>query len=442
MSLSPVSRVIEGHRPRKPEIPVSSKSLENIQNDTCGSFEMPVQRFPVISPASAHRQVAQMGWARSVLAGHPQCNVVKLNMAGSGNLAWNKADNPKGEGKEAMKKRALDGESQFNQLYGVSCDGIANAFRKDKMIWEKSYSTFSIAGPQGGGGLFDRGDNSIENNVRHGVDLLDGVISSQEGGRFYIGIKGHSRDAVAASQVAKIIEAKHADKIEAIRLLLCDPVPGPSHAGIDLEIDLNETYTPQEVRGGASYKHPEDNLESLSGKVESTLIYSLKLKLEHTLGFTPQIVRGAQRIILTTDNHTCGLDEKTGNNKREFERDKGGLKINELSPGVYFYDRGVLELLTDAGGLIQKIEVAGGFWLQSPREVVILKVLLEKFDNDPEIQNRITELTTSPKPDDLTDAYQFPDFGTPDGDAHEQNEESDDDGGHLSDMEIFNDCYS
>lgn len=436
---------------------------------------------------SMQRKVVQMQWAKDILKANPSFNVVKLNMAGSGNLAWNKAKNPDGLGLEALKdqkfkeegkKKDLDELSSsfrlgsyniseireqiikeiepekyllrkhlpkihkaingsrlrplrmlgsilgakrsskdyidsykifiesvnviedevnksFSELYGekaslLNVPNLSNTYKKTKNTPEgKNYATFSMAGPQGLGGVRDSGPNSIENNIKNGVKLLEEEIDKKPGNKFFVGIKGHSRDAVAASQVAKGIKATKNDRIERVDLLLCDPVPGPMHTGINVEIDLNETYSGKDVYPAT----PE--LASLGKGTRTTLIYSLALSDKHLVGFTPQTVINAQRIILTTDNHTCGLNKQDGNDpnhKRAFGSELGGLKINDIDDGVYLFKGAGLQPLKNGMEVIDAIKENSNWVFDESREYAILKALVVKFSGDVALEKRISEL--------------------------------------------------
>lgn len=101
----------------------------------------------------------------------------------------------------------------------------------------------------------------------------------------YILVKGHSRGGVAASIFANWLKdesSKEDSKVIRIELTLLDPVPGPLHFGKFNDITTSAT--------------------------QSTVIYSLTADrdLVHKIGFTPQIIRSADRIILTTEGHDCG----------------------------------------------------------------------------------------------------------------------------------------
>lgn len=468
----------------------SGKTNDEIPNSRHSSFHL-LNSQPLLPTINfMQRKVVQMQWAKDILTAKPDFNVVKLNMAGSGNLAWNKAKNPDGLGLEALKDqkfeeegkkndldelsspfklgsyniseirgqlnreidpkkylqskylpkihKAIDGSGlqplrmlgsifgakrsskdyidsykifiesvnviedevnkSFSELYGEKASlpnvpNLSNTYKKTKNTPEgKNYATFSMAGPQGLGGVRDSGPNSIENNIKNGVKLLEEEIDKKPRNKFFVGIKGHSRDAVAASQVAKGIKATKNDRIERVDLLLCDPVPGPMHAGINVEIDLNETYSGKDVYPATP------KLASLDER--TTLIYSLALNAKHLVGFTPQTVINAQRIILTTDNHTCGLNKQDGNDpnhKRVFRSELGGLKINDIPDGVYLFKGVELEQLHNGNEVIDKIRENSNWTFNTSREIAILKALVKKFPCDAALIERINILA-SPTP--------------------------------------------
>ncbi|MGH2717032.1 MAG: hypothetical protein ACRDJU_00425, partial [Actinomycetota bacterium] len=119
-------------------------------------------------------------------------------------------------------------------------------------------------------------------------------------------IRAHSRGAVAAPRVAKALRDFTAAKgiPVTLELVLFDPVPGPFHYGEDTSIELQ-------------------------GLSEFTLVYSVATGYPY--GFTPQRVFGAQRIIVSAQDHTAGLTAGFRFNREVYN----GSRLNSLPAGVY-----------------------------------------------------------------------------------------------------------
>ncbi len=163
-----------------------------------------------------------------------------------------------------------------------------------------------IGGPNAKGGASDTGQNSIENNVSFGLEEFGNQIQGIAQGSVLLMIKAHSRNAVAATRLATAIKSTHQKNglYVNIDLVLFDPVPGPGHSGEDVEIDIGSID-------------------------QSTLVYSVASGWG--VGFSPQRVLGANRIIVTRQNHQGGI--KAGFLFRE--RIYKGNRLNYLPEGIY-----------------------------------------------------------------------------------------------------------
>lgn len=166
-------------------------------------------------------------------------------------------------------------------------------------------STTKDSGPLGG--AQDVGSNSIANLVKHVPQVVEELLVSQfetfgNETPVVILIKAHSRGAVAASRIARQL-AQTIDGAS-VEVVLVDPVPGPLHEGDDLKIDL-------------------------SGLKELTLVYSVASG--YGVGFDPQAVFGAKRIIISQQSHSVGLAVGFNYNGKIYK----GSNLNSLPEGVY-----------------------------------------------------------------------------------------------------------
>jgi hypothetical protein len=162
------------------------------------------------------------------------------------------------------------------------------------------------------GGASDSGSNSIKNLVDQTPGLIKETadnLRDADNPVVNLGIESHSRGGVASSQVAN--RHKKDNPADKVNLVTFDPVPGPSHKGEDVSVNI-------------------------SGLDESTVVYSVASG--YMVGFTPQIVRGAKRVIITKRKHEAGFVDGF---LYEGERLVGGA-LNRLPDGVYAHADGDL----------------------------------------------------------------------------------------------------
>ena len=159
----------------------------------------------------------------------------------------------------------------------------------------------------GGPDAMDVGINSIENNVALAKNLIAyhfhrNVPKEERANRPILMMKAHSRNAVAASRIARWVR----DTLSwvAVEVVLFDPVPGPFNRGEDEEIDL-------------------------TGLAESTLVYSVFTKYD--AHFSPQMVHGVTRLIISRKGHGVGYQVGVKFNERVYK----GSNLNSLDPGLY-----------------------------------------------------------------------------------------------------------
>lgn len=244
--------------------------------------------------------IIQRGRGKDILNGNPleQILVLKFNFGGSGYLSF--------PHRQYSKKSA----KPLNDIYNLK-------YRRGEI------RTFFFCGPQGLGGIRDSGENSIKKNIKSAKEKFyyeeRSFSSSSTITGVYILVKGHSRGGVAASRFANWLKGesdKANSKVIRVELTLLDPVPGPLHFGKDNKITTLAT--------------------------QSTVIYSLTADrdLFHKIGFTPQIIRGADRIILTYEGHDCGTGTRDTMNKKIkycFNEHIYSLsQLNQLPKGIYY----------------------------------------------------------------------------------------------------------
>lgn len=227
--------------------------------------------------------------------------VLKVSIAGSGYDKWNTAVSKGPDGEELDWERA-DNKADDEQATSYEREGGEGP-------------ELSFSGPGGQhtkasplGGVSDSGSNSIEHLVEQVPKAIEAELAEDKEitGKerpILILLKAHSRGAVAASQVSKAIKEKYGERVT-IELVLVDPVPGPGHSGAALNIDLGDID-------------------------DFTLVYSTASG--YGVGFTPQTVMNAKRIIVSRQNHSVGL----ANGFRWQGKIYRGSKLNDLDPGVY-----------------------------------------------------------------------------------------------------------
>lgn len=216
-------------------------------------------------------------------------------------------------------------------------------------------TSYSISGPGGlfGFGLLNRGKYSIE-NVHNMVKTLgiqhleQRLKEAKEKGtppnelKLPVILNGHSRGAVSTMDGSMMLKKwvaenypmyKNSVKFEIIQY---DPVPGAgSREGIHDVVDLTDTK-------GLDL----NKMEPLGDSAETTVMYSIHSN--HESFFTPQTVKGANRVIITPFDHTSGLQgydntQKDGKHARAYynpETDSvyRSSGLNQLPDGVYVVD--------------------------------------------------------------------------------------------------------
>ena len=209
-----------------------------------------------------------------------------------------------------------------------------------------------MAGAMAFYGLSNRGDYSIENTRQYVQymggkylkDVFDEAIQNKKEPRdVHIVMKGHSRGGVSAIEGAMMLKqwvyenySQFEDKVK-FEITQMDPVAGlGSNSGLNKEVNLM----------GKSVKQNGITFRPLGDSAQTTVMYSLHSN--HSIGFTPQCVKGAKRIIITPMEHSMGLDDQDIQDgelrKIAFTDLKTGhayrsSAINELGEGVYIADK-------------------------------------------------------------------------------------------------------
>ena len=251
------------------------------------------QQSRVIKNAK-NNSVVQMGRVGKIVGGSNEKRkiVFKINFAGSGYRRF-------------PSKYYVKGQEVNKVLYYYS--------GSRKSILHK----IELPGPQKMLGIQDGGKHSIHRNLNYVKDCILYSVKPNDNKEVHVIIKGHSRGGVAASCFANWM--KRYIPNANVELTLLDPVPGPSHSGEYVDITSNADL--------------------------STVIYSLTADrdLVHKIGFTPQIVRGANRIILTKEGHDCGTGIRDNSQKKVKYFFCGKYyslsQLNSLPNGCYYAEK-------------------------------------------------------------------------------------------------------
>ena len=174
---------------------------------------------------------------------------------------------------------------------------------------------------------------------REGIDPPKGNVKPVT-----VMIKGHSRGGVAAAHGAMRIKNwisenyPQYDDMVKFEITQLDPVAGlGSDHGVKSELNLVE-----ESRESLKNELDERGMKTLGTNAETTLVYSLHT--DHPIGFAPQIVDGAKRIILTATNHAVNLDTVDESQKQFGDKKSHREGYMDLSTGEMYRNSGLNEL--------------------------------------------------------------------------------------------------
>ncbi len=329
---------------------------------------------------------------------------------------------------------------------------VINKETNEKETFEKRRIT--MAGPEGRkalGGMLNAGDYKIENLREYMLELGSEYIleklpnamvfealckekrnkgdSDESVKRFYEGwmkwynykpitlvLRGHSRGGVAMSHGAMMIQYWINENIPSFKDLIkfetvqYDPVPGPHMEKEKTEIPLLGGTEKEKKRLAKKKMAP------LNETSNATVVYSLSTQYggvdfwTNPIGgsFTPQIVKGAKRLILTPYNHSVGLRDLDSSQKSEVQKNhragytyakkdaNGKVKadfyrssgLNELEEGVFVADEeGILKKIDSYEDAMNFLDLAykelGGDH-QGHRHAAIRKAIKVWFDNHDE----------------------------------------------------------
>ena len=228
--------------------------------------------------------------------------VLEIDVAGSGFLHFRRdASGFKG------RKKTSD-NPHFQQVIGTKINATKKGgiFRKEKKVGEgqrkKTVTRYNISGPLSLGGAHDGGDYSIDNIqnyiLNYGKEYLTNIFTNSDWQNnpenVYLNIQGHSRGGVAVSlgvkRLMEWIQTQYPDYLPYAKfnLIQHDPVPGADViSGEKVKVDLRS---------------------EIEQAINATTFLSIQTE-HYVLQFTPQEVRGQNRIILSTGMHSVGLSQ-------------------------------------------------------------------------------------------------------------------------------------
>jgi hypothetical protein len=218
-----------------------------------------------VAQRQAKDNVAQLARGERTVDGEEQePYIIRLELPGSGDRFWR------------SNSEETTAESARHRIRGEN-----DSFRRERNDRRAIYTISGPGSEEGNrmGGIRDNGTNSIANNIRQAQRIINFEMRQLAPGRqAQVSIKAHSRNAVAGSQIATWTKQQYPESI--VDYVGFDPVPGPGHDGAD----------------------DEHNIGTLD---HSTVIYSVHT--QYPVGFTPQKLLGAKRLIISTQEHGGGL---------------------------------------------------------------------------------------------------------------------------------------
>lgn len=230
----------------------------------------------------------------------------------------------------------------------------------------------------------------------------------------WIKIQGHSRGGVAASEGAMMIRqmilenyGEEFARMVKFDIVQYDPVPGAdTFYQVAQEVDYQNGATDADAQG--IFESDGVKYAALGDSAQTTVIYSMHS--EHDiLKFTPQVVKGVDRIIVTPFRHSAGLDETDVNPviNEEGQVTRDGHRqafvdaqtqtayrmgsLNDLDRGVYILDEYNTLIKIDSFGnftqimesLYEKVKGLGKFkFSQKSRHDAIARAVSYWFENN------------------------------------------------------------
>lgn len=297
------------------------------------------------------------------------------------------------ENEEQLKQKH---EEMLNEQYGEkqTINGKEMKHVRKKVSEDERKTRITMAGPLALGGASNSGDYSIENLRNYmlamGADYLENIFNQWNGPSdehdIHIIIRGHSRGGVASVEGAMMIKHwvkenyfQYRNRVK-FELIQYDPVPGfgsyEEHANVD--------HLGQETVQKDGFR-----MEPLGEEAQTTVIYSVHT--DHKVFFTPQIIKGAKRILLTPFKHSVDLGATDATQEQKHRRGYTDARtgevyrssgINEMDEGVYIVDEHNtlirLNNYAEAEAIIK--EMVEGNISQDERHKIMLDVAKEWFD--------------------------------------------------------------
>ena len=241
----------------------------------------------------------------------------------------------------------------------------------------RDITRLTLSGP----GMLDRGTYKIENTKDYVIamaktyidmHLVDGELKHD----VVINLQGHSRGGVSAGKAAHILsewlnspECTAFSQHVTINLIQRDPVPGAD----SMRKEDHEKLDLRRKKDGSYYHDPHLNVTSIAS------IHS-----EHsTLLFTPQEVRGQQRIVVMGEKHGVGLDQGDGTQKDI----RGETKWHEMA-GI---DAATMQAYRGSG----YSELGNGVWLMDEDNVL---VRMRSYGEAMDVLRKVTAKTSGQVP--------------------------------------------
>lgn len=318
---------------------------------------------------------------------------------------------PEQKNMEKVEKLLGEGKQEVNAK-GKKLDHVRSRTKTREIVNEKGETEvirkqrIHMAGSMGFYGLSNRGDYSIE-NTRQYVQYMGGKYLRDvfEEARAYkkdpkdvhVVMKGHSRGGVSAIEGAMMLKQwvyenypEFEDKVK-FEITQMDPVAGMgSNSGLNKEVNLM----------GKSVKQNGITFRSLGDSAQTTVMYSLHSN--HAIGFTPQCVKGAKRVIFTPMEHSMGLEaheiQEGAMRKIAFTDLKTGhayrsSAINELGEGVYVADKNNNLIKLNSMEEVNKVidTITKDSKKQTERYNVVREAARSWFENRKELSMKETE---------------------------------------------------
>lgn len=290
---------------------------------------------------------AKLHYARGTQLFNDGYNVLELDLAGTGFKEF------RAEQKGFHGKNKED-QAKIDEQYGKSRskDQKYVKIRDKKQENGVTKRRVTVAGSLGFLGA-NAGDYKIENARQYGfneaVTYLTGIFKQwgEKWGKdavpdekaIHILLRGHSRGGVGAVESAMMIknfvdnEYPQYSSLVKFEITQLDPVAGiGSNSGTHEKVDHDA-------------KHTAKMMKALGKSAETTVMYSIHT--DYKYGFTPQLIRGAKRVILTPFKHSMGQENidrtqdkahRTGYTDAKTGEVYRGAAINELPEGVYYLD--------------------------------------------------------------------------------------------------------